>query len=378
MFCALSLPERTLLVSIRLTPLAAALAAFTLAGASADASDTFNFTLIQAQSTATYNVSASAPFAGTMLGDSTATPPTRTKVGSIRIFPPGVNCGTFTATTNEPINISGSIAATGTNSNIHPTGTYTLTIDTTANTASVQGLSLNLLGGATASIAGGLNNFAYQTMCTVDPVCSLPFLIPVSLTLGNVTITSLSAAQDPGSAAGTLQAEATPNTYTFTIPVSTTITGAASFNGSPLPIDPQVTPIIFTGTITVNGSSATVVSDLTINLNPPAGTTPVDLPPTPITTPAGSALCAGLNLILDLTLSSTQFTVGSTATLNASGTRVACPCDWNHTGGITVQDIFDFLNSYFAGSGDFNGADGTTVQDIFDFLMCYFSPPAAC
>jgi len=39
---------------------------------------------------------------------------------------------------------------------------------------------------------------------------------------------------------------------------------------------------------------------------------------------------------------------------------------------LSVQDIFDFLASYFAGAGDFNGAGGTTVQDIFDFLGCYF------
>lgn len=51
----------------------------------------------------------------------------------------------------------------------------------------------------------------------------------------------------------------------------------------------------------------------------------------------------------------------------------SCPCDWNDQGGLSVQDIFDFLSSYFAGDGDFNGTNGTTVQDIFDFLSCYFT-----
>jgi hypothetical protein len=39
-----------------------------------------------------------------------------------------------------------------------------------------------------------------------------------------------------------------------------------------------------------------------------------------------------------------------------------------------VQDIFDFLNAWFAGSpaGDFNGG-GLTVQDIFDFLNGWFA-----
>jgi len=49
-----------------------------------------------------------------------------------------------------------------------------------------------------------------------------------------------------------------------------------------------------------------------------------------------------------------------------------CACDWNQSGALSVQDIFDFLSSYFGGAGDFNGQGGATVQDIFDFLTCYF------
>ncbi len=48
--------------------------------------------------------------------------------------------------------------------------------------------------------------------------------------------------------------------------------------------------------------------------------------------------------------------------------------DFNHTGVLEVQDIFDFLNAWFAGSGaaDFNGG-GLAVQDIFDFLTAWFA-----
>ena len=46
--------------------------------------------------------------------------------------------------------------------------------------------------------------------------------------------------------------------------------------------------------------------------------------------------------------------------------------DWNSSGAVTVQDIFDFLAAWFGGSGDFNGTGGTTVQDIFDFLSAWF------
>ncbi len=50
-----------------------------------------------------------------------------------------------------------------------------------------------------------------------------------------------------------------------------------------------------------------------------------------------------------------------------------CRPDWNDDTTLGVQDIFDFLASYFASDGDFNGDGATTVQDIFDFLSAYFT-----
>lgn len=52
-----------------------------------------------------------------------------------------------------------------------------------------------------------------------------------------------------------------------------------------------------------------------------------------------------------------------------------CVADYNGTDGPTLQDIFDFLNGWFAGSlqADTNGVDGVTLQDIFDFLNAWFA-----
>jgi hypothetical protein len=52
-----------------------------------------------------------------------------------------------------------------------------------------------------------------------------------------------------------------------------------------------------------------------------------------------------------------------------------CAADVNCTGGLSVQDIFDFLGAWFASSptADFNGVNGITVQDIFDFLGAWFA-----
>ncbi len=51
-----------------------------------------------------------------------------------------------------------------------------------------------------------------------------------------------------------------------------------------------------------------------------------------------------------------------------------CPTDFNKSHSLEVQDIFDFLNAWFAGnpSADFNGG-GLSVQDIFDYLNAWFA-----
>ncbi len=49
--------------------------------------------------------------------------------------------------------------------------------------------------------------------------------------------------------------------------------------------------------------------------------------------------------------------------------------DFNESGVVSVQDIFDFLGAYFSGDprADFNGAFGISVQDIFDFMAAFFA-----
>jgi hypothetical protein len=58
---------------------------------------------------------------------------------------------------------------------------------------------------------------------------------------------------------------------------------------------------------------------------------------------------------------------------------VFCPCDFNQSGALEVQDIFDFLNAWFAGDirTDFNHSGDLQVQDIFDYLGCWFQPTGA-
>lgn len=57
------------------------------------------------------------------------------------------------------------------------------------------------------------------------------------------------------------------------------------------------------------------------------------------------------------------------------GNPVACcPANFNQEAGVTLQDLFDFLNAWFAGdpAANFNGDAQVTLQDLFDFLNAWF------
>ncbi|MCC6320615.1 MAG: hypothetical protein IT438_04165 [Phycisphaerales bacterium] len=103
--------------------------------------------------------------------------------------------------------------------------------------------------------------------------------------------------------------------------------------------------------------------------------------PNPCVPAATGACCVGLNCSAQTAAacasSSGQYR-GDNVACGQPGNPVACcRANFNQVGGVSVQDIFDFLSAYFSGdlAADFNGAGGVSVQDIFDFLSAYF---AAC
>jgi hypothetical protein len=65
---------------------------------------------------------------------------------------------------------------------------------------------------------------------------------------------------------------------------------------------------------------------------------------------------------------------GTIGQINITYTPAPCAADFNASATLEVQDIFDFLNAWFAGSptADFNGG-GLAVQDIFDYLNAWFA-----
>ncbi|HVU65247.1 MAG TPA: GC-type dockerin domain-anchored protein, partial [Phycisphaerales bacterium] len=69
--------------------------------------------------------------------------------------------------------------------------------------------------------------------------------------------------------------------------------------------------------------------------------------------------------------------VGSGAACNALGddTTPCCKADFSQNGIETVQDVFDFLSSWFAGDAgaDADGNGTLSVNDIFAFVMQWFN-----
>ncbi|MFN7020145.1 MAG: hypothetical protein ACK4WH_02300 [Phycisphaerales bacterium] len=70
--------------------------------------------------------------------------------------------------------------------------------------------------------------------------------------------------------------------------------------------------------------------------------------------------------------------VGTACNPFPNTTAPCCRANFNKIGGVTVQDIFDYLSGYFASPvnlcADTNDTGTVTVQDIFDYLTAYFGP----
>jgi len=85
--------------------------------------------------------------------------------------------------------------------------------------------------------------------------------------------------------------------------------------------------------------------------------------------------------LIDVSAADTAFTYSVVVTNSCDtaasnpATLALCRVDFNCSGTVSVQDIFDYLTAYFAEStaADFNGQAGLTVQDLFDFLAAYFA-----
>ena len=358
--------------------------------ASAHGGEGYSLTINQPQSLLTYTFNASSPFTGTMTGDPNATPPSRLRQGSafsttIPACAFVTNCGSVPLLTNDLLAISGSLGASASStpgSPVRPGGSVDIEIAGSASAA--RNLSMNLVASGAIDLTTNLNSLSYPPFCaatgtSTSVICTLPFCGAINFPITGVSLTAFQVVQQPGVASGTLVPTG-PNTFDFSIPMTVTVTPAVTFNGGPITTDPQTLPIVLSGTLTRSGGTASINGATTITFNPSPNNTPTTFPPIPFMIPATSPACAGLNVLLGTTTNGSSVDSVSTANIVAGGPRIACPCDFNHDGARSVQDIFDFLAAWFVASpaANFNGVGGVTVQDIFDFLACWFAGGFGC
>jgi hypothetical protein len=125
-----------------------------------------------------------------------------------------------------------------------------------------------------------------------------------------------------------------------------------------------------TGTLTVNGTC-------TPNTCPPPAAGVCCRGASCSTSFADQAACLAAAPALQPGASHAFVTSSSTCN-SGSSTTPCCYANYNHNATLEVQDIFDFLNDWFAGKKiAIPGGDGDTgalaVQNIFDFLNSWFA-----
>lgn len=280
--------------------------------ARADDSALYQFTFVPSQSglnaTATNSLSAS----GTLIGnyDAVNNPTgTRTKPG---LF------GPFGATENVAVNVNNLGISLSGPVNTDTTGSFGLTIDTVNGTISMNGYSANFLGNGPASLPVNLN-LSTETFRTRNPTFLYPGL-PISLPIGNATISTFNVTQ-VGAGAGTLTPTG-PNTFSFIVTPLVNLDLAVSVLGNDFALPGQApVPFALTGTLTLNGNTATI-----------SGVTPIDisqttqpnqvLPEFPLALPTTSDPA---NVLLNLTLADLGIGFTGTANTFATGTLVPSP-----------------------------------------------------
>jgi len=361
--------------------------ALTLA-ASASMAQQYNLTINSQQSSATWDASVAAPFqTGTNPGsglpwsyfignyDATNNP-----TGTRTI--PGIFGGDTSV--NVPIAISaGGLEAAGDDGGtpLRPAGSFSLILNPGDGEAQIAGLSVDFLNGATMSVAADVS-ITYSSFRTRQPTCLIIGGIPLTLPLGTVSITSLTATQvsaGPGDLSPT-----GPGTYMFSVPAVVEVAAAASFAGQDIDVPAVEVPVVLVGNATVSGQTLTVTGGVSIDVDQ-SQPGPTQLPTLPFTEP----ICSG-NLLLNVALASVGFAVDADASIVASGDAVPTGCDsidFNRDGLYPDNfDLVDFL-SVFAGGNctgqptgappcnadiDFNN-DGLFPdnEDIFSFFRVF-------
>jgi hypothetical protein len=255
--------------------------------------------------------SAGVDLPGTVIGDHDP----RTNPTGTRTLP-----GLFGPTTgNEPIDVDFGLAIEA-DFDGAPTGGFSLAIDTNALTVAIDGLDLDLLGGAAASAALVLST-EYETFRTFDPNSLYVGGFPIDVPLGTQDLSNVVVAQT-GPGLGALVPTKDPDVYSFLagVPVDLSLDVAGLLTGD-TPIGPVPLVLPVGGTLTLDGAQATVAFDFDLDEvqsleDPGAGFTFEDVPlPLPTILPPGGTA----NLLFTTSIASLDVDLFADVTLVATG-----------------------------------------------------------
>lgn len=334
-------------------PLAAALAT-TLGFVPAAHAQTFDFTLLPA-STVQQNLTLNTPLAGTLIGNYDAT----TNPTGTRTLP-----GLFGGSGNQPIPYSSTIRVTQSISS-NPAGSFSLAL-LGGDVCSVSGFTSDLLN----EIPGTVNLeqlLTYSTFRTVNPSSLFPSVGQITIPLGSGSITEATAVQS-GKAIGSA-VETSAGTYSVTVAVPVTITIVGSVAGQAADPGPLPGVLALVGTLTVNGSSASL--SVSASSNEPIGPLP-PLPPLenqPVALPTVIPTGGTANLLFSGTFGESTGTTSLNLSLSASGTQQTDPADVNGDGSVDGADLAIVLSAWGSDlptadvnqDGIVNGADLAVV-----------------
>jgi hypothetical protein len=269
----------------------------------------YRFNISPTSGLSTTNASVNARTSGTLIGDwDPVTNPTGTRTK------PGL-FGTFGDTENVAVNTSINFSTSGAPS-VPLGGSFRMGFDTTALTVGMNNYVSVNSGPATGALATSAT-VTTASFRTRNPTSTFPGGIPVTIPLGDATITSLSLTQS-GPASGTLTPDG-PNRFTFTVAPTVNVMMGVNLTGNDLSLGPTPIVLPMQGTVTFGSDGAATLGALApVNVNDT--TNPAEaLPPVPFGLPTVFPPGLTANVIFNLTLDQLTTMIAGTVSTDAIG-----------------------------------------------------------
>lgn len=316
------------------------LAAFAVAAPASASIQSLIFQIHAPQSSLLITPAVTSALTGNLLGNyDETTNPTGTQTR------PGLSGGSG----NIPVPVTSSLGTTQTSTSI-PSGHFRADLDIDAALLNISFLDLDLLGGSAAAVPVQLS-ISYQTFRTFQPTSFYPGGVPITIPIGEASITALHAVQT-APIAPALLVPAGPGVYTFATVVPATITVGYSLLTQELPPTeiPGVLPLV--GEVDVTTGTPVVRVQWTGEIQqelPPEVI--AQIPPIEQAFDLPTVLPPGRTAHLVLSLAVQSVSLGTQLSLNLTALGSAhCDSDFNNDGFTDCMDYDAFVAAYEEGS----------------------------